>query len=62
MAVFFLTQGGELILPANNCVISGHQGEIDAPESVQGMLGVMASLTEKQSGAFLDYKGKNIPW
>ncbi|XP_070837092.1 C-signal-like [Chaetodon trifascialis] len=42
--------------------MGGEEGEIDAPESVQGMLGVMASLTEKQSGAFLDYKGKNIPW
>ncbi|XP_040918178.1 C-factor-like [Toxotes jaculatrix] len=42
--------------------MGGEEGEIDAPESVQGMLSVMASLTEKQNGAFLDYKGKSIPW
>ncbi|XP_070779429.1 C-signal-like [Enoplosus armatus] len=42
--------------------MGGEEGEIDAPESVQGMLSVMASLTEKQNGAFLDYKGKTIPW
>ncbi|XP_029292765.1 uncharacterized protein LOC115011700 [Cottoperca gobio] len=42
--------------------MGGEEGEIDAPESVQGMLDVMASLTEKQNGALLDYKGKSIPW
>ena len=42
--------------------VSDHQGEIDAPESVTGMLSVMESLTEKQNAAFLDYKGKTLPW
>ncbi|XP_042360576.1 C-factor-like [Plectropomus leopardus] len=42
--------------------MGGEEGEIDAPESVQGMLRVMASLTEKQNGAFLDYKGNTVPW
>ncbi|XP_034394521.1 C-factor-like isoform X3 [Cyclopterus lumpus] len=42
--------------------MGGDEGDIDAPESVQGMLSVMASLTEKQNGAFLDYKGKSLPW
>ncbi|XP_010728700.3 uncharacterized protein LOC104918591 [Larimichthys crocea] len=42
--------------------MGGEEGEIDAPESVQGMLHVMASLTEKQNGAFLDYKGEPVPW
>ncbi|KAM6966288.1 C-signal-like [Tautogolabrus adspersus] len=42
--------------------MGGEDGEIDAQESVEGMLRVLASLTEKQSGAFLDYKGKTVPW
>ncbi|XP_055008830.1 C-factor-like [Boleophthalmus pectinirostris] len=36
--------------------------DIDAHESVQGMLQVINSLTEKHNGAFLDYKGQSIPW
>ena len=39
-----------------------HQGEIDAPESVEGLLRVMESLSEKQNGAFMDHKGKVLPW
>ncbi|KAA8585212.1 C-factor [Etheostoma spectabile] len=42
--------------------MGGEEADIDPPESVQGMLSVMASLTEKQNGAFLDYKGQSIPW
>ncbi|KPP61137.1 hypothetical protein Z043_120803 [Scleropages formosus] len=42
--------------------MGGPDGEIDAPESVQGLLNVMNSLTEKQNGAFLDYKGNPVPW
>ncbi|XP_038565913.1 C-factor-like [Micropterus salmoides] len=42
--------------------MGGEGGDIDAQESVQGMLSVISSLTEKQNGAFLDYKGKTIPW
>ncbi|CAK6963123.1 C-factor-like [Scomber scombrus] len=42
--------------------MGGDAGEIDAPESVQGMLRVIASLTEQHNGAFLDYKGKPVPW
>merc|ERR1712035_267227 len=42
--------------------MGGQEGQLDAAESVQGMLSVMASLTEKQNGAFLDYKGDTIPW
>lgn len=45
-----------------NCVLSDHQGLIDAPESVQGMLQVIASLTEKQNGSFLDNEGQTLPW
>uniref|UniRef100_A0A8C7VFR9 C-factor n=1 Tax=Oncorhynchus mykiss TaxID=8022 RepID=A0A8C7VFR9_ONCMY len=39
-----------------------HPGAIDAPESVEGLLSVMDSLTEKQTGVFLDYEGKVMPW
>uniref|UniRef100_G3P7Z6 Zgc:92161 n=1 Tax=Gasterosteus aculeatus TaxID=69293 RepID=G3P7Z6_GASAC len=42
--------------------MGGEEGEIDATESVRGLLGVMASLTEKQNGGFLDWKGRSIPW
>ncbi|XP_062388902.1 C-signal-like [Sardina pilchardus] len=42
--------------------MGGPDGEIDAPESVSGMLRVMESLTEKNNGAFLDYKGETLPW
>ncbi|XP_037332784.1 C-signal-like [Pungitius pungitius] len=42
--------------------MGGEEGDIGATESVQGMLEVMASLTEKQSAGFLDWKGRSIPW
>ncbi|KAI3359733.1 hypothetical protein L3Q82_014107, partial [Scortum barcoo] len=42
--------------------MGGEEGEIDTQESVQGMIRVMGSLTEKQNGAFLDYKGQTIAW
>ncbi|XP_049924843.1 C-factor-like [Epinephelus moara] len=42
--------------------MGGKDGEIDPPESVQGMFHVMASLTEEHNGAFLDYKGNTVPW
>ncbi|KAK9535212.1 hypothetical protein VZT92_007607 [Zoarces viviparus] len=42
--------------------MGGDEGEIDAPDSVKGMLSVMASLTEKQNGAFLSYQGSTLPW
>ncbi|XP_036409161.1 C-factor-like isoform X2 [Megalops cyprinoides] len=42
--------------------LGGKEADIDAAESVRGMLRVMESLTEKQNGAFLDYQGKSLPW
>ncbi|XP_073351252.1 C-signal-like [Pagrus major] len=42
--------------------MGGEEGEIDAPESVKGMLCVLESLTEKHNAAFLDYNGKTVPW
>ncbi|XP_056262984.1 C-factor-like [Pseudoliparis swirei] len=42
--------------------MGGEEGQMDAPESVQGMLSVMASLTEEHNAAFLDYGGRSLPW
>lgn len=42
--------------------MGGEEGEIDAQTSVQGMIKVMASLTEQQNTAFLDFKGEPISW
>nr|XP_057906410.1 C-signal-like [Doryrhamphus excisus] len=42
--------------------MGGPQGHIDVEESVNGMLEVMASMSEEHSGAFLDYKHGTIPW
>ncbi|CAG01124.1 unnamed protein product [Tetraodon nigroviridis] len=42
--------------------MGGEKASIDAPESVQRMLDVMASMTEEQNGAFLDYHGQTVAW
>ncbi|XP_026211995.1 C-factor-like [Anabas testudineus] len=42
--------------------MGGEGADIDAQESVKGMVGVIASLTERDTGTFLDYKGKPIAW
>ncbi|KAK2893735.1 C-signal-like [Channa argus] len=42
--------------------MGGEGGDIDAQESVKGMLAVMTSLSERENGAFLDYQGKTLPW
>ncbi|XP_072299319.1 C-signal-like [Eucyclogobius newberryi] len=42
--------------------MGGSEGEIDVHESVEGMLRVMNSLTEKHSGALLNWKGETVPW
>ncbi|XP_029015950.1 C-factor-like isoform X2 [Betta splendens] len=38
------------------------EADIDARESVEGMLDVVFSLNEKDTGTFLNYKGKVIGW
>ncbi|KAJ0001303.1 hypothetical protein NQD34_006323 [Periophthalmus magnuspinnatus] len=42
--------------------MGGANASIDAQESVQGMLKIMNSMTEKHNGVLLDYKGQSIPW
>ncbi|XP_054614697.1 C-factor-like [Dunckerocampus dactyliophorus] len=42
--------------------MGGPEGEIGVEESVNGMLEVMASMSEEHSGAFLDYENRTMPW
>ncbi|XP_039566160.1 C-factor-like, partial [Passer montanus] len=35
---------------------------VTVDDSVQGMLKVLSSLSEKDTGAFLDWEGNVIPW
>ncbi|XP_075365857.1 C-signal-like [Mycteria americana] len=35
---------------------------VTVDESVQGMLKVLSSLSEKETGTFLDWEGKVVPW
>ncbi|XP_018863531.1 C-factor-like [Parus major] len=40
----------------------GHMPPVTVDDSVQGMLKVLSSLSEKETGAFLDWEGKVRPW
>ena len=42
--------------------MGGPDAAIEAPESVTGMRAVIAGLKESDSGRFLNYDGKEIPW
>lgn len=42
--------------------MGGSDGEIEVEESIRGMLQVMNSMTEKNHGALVNYKGRTIPW
>ncbi|XP_054026227.1 C-factor [Dryobates pubescens] len=41
---------------------AGHQPPVTVDASVQGMLKVLSSLSEKDTGTFLDWEGKVLPW
>lgn len=42
--------------------MGGPQAPLTTAESISGMIKVIASLTEKDSGTLLDWEGNNIPW
>ena len=42
--------------------MTGHQGLIDADESVRGLLARMDALTLDDSGSFWHQNGENLPW
>ncbi len=42
--------------------MGGPQAKISPAESVLGMFGVLARLTEEDSGKFLSYRGTELPW
>ncbi|KFO63059.1 hypothetical protein N302_06983, partial [Corvus brachyrhynchos] len=41
---------------------AGHTPPVTVDDSVQGMLKVLSSLSEKETGTFLDWEGNVIPW
>ncbi|NXG79593.1 GSFK dehydrogenase, partial [Baryphthengus martii] len=41
---------------------AGHTPPVTVDASVQGMLKVLSSLSEKDTGTFLDWEGKVLPW
>ncbi|KAM6063526.1 C-signal-like isoform 2-T2 [Theristicus caerulescens] len=41
---------------------AGHTPPVTVDASVQGMLKVLSSLSEKDTGTFLDWEGKVVPW
>jgi NAD(P)-dependent dehydrogenase (short-subunit alcohol dehydrogenase family) len=42
--------------------MGGANAPLEIPESISGMRAVIAKLTFKDSGRFLDYRGKDLPW
>uniref|UniRef100_A0A8C2KXD0 C-factor n=1 Tax=Cyprinus carpio TaxID=7962 RepID=A0A8C2KXD0_CYPCA len=42
--------------------LGGDDATLESKESVAGMLRVIANLTEKQHGGFLDYTGETVTW
>lgn len=42
--------------------MGGPKAPLTTAESISGMMKVITSLTEKDSGTLLDWEGKNIPW
>jgi hypothetical protein len=42
--------------------MGGPNGQLTPEESISGMRRVIAGLTIKDTGRFLDYTGKEMPW
>lgn len=42
--------------------MTGSHASLSPEESVRGIRNVLADLTETDSGRFLDYRGKDVPW
>ncbi|KTF75164.1 hypothetical protein cypCar_00042131 [Cyprinus carpio] len=42
--------------------MGGPKAPLTTAESISGMMKVITSLTEKDTGTLLDWEGKNIPW
>ncbi|KAK9959017.1 hypothetical protein ABG768_011106 [Culter alburnus] len=42
--------------------MGGPQAYLTTAESISGMMKVITSITEKDSGTLLDWEGNNIPW
>ena len=42
--------------------MGGASAPLEPEESIAGMRGVIDALTPEQSGGFLGYDGKTIPW
>ncbi|XP_050167215.1 C-factor-like [Myiozetetes cayanensis] len=41
---------------------AGHTPPVTVDDSVKGMLKVLSSLSEKDTGTFVDWEGKVVPW
>lgn len=42
--------------------LTGWRGRVDIEESCNGMVDIIEKLTLEESGSFLDWTGKTIPW
>ncbi|KAF4085693.1 hypothetical protein AMELA_G00097650 [Ameiurus melas] len=42
--------------------MGGKQAPLTPEESISSLLSVVCALSEKDTGQFLDYEGKNLPW
>lgn len=61
---FYIHVSGLLSLASSHLsFFSWHpQAPLTTAESIGGMMKVITSLTENESGTLLDWEGKNIPW
>lgn len=40
----------------------GRTAPLEVPESINGMLDVLQTVTENENGKFLQYNGEELPW